>query len=160
MARPIRFLFFVLLLLPNSSYAGWFGPSNYNECILDEMKGVTSNLAAYNIERACRARFPIQKPKDTRVPKQVLVKIDGRLGPSEYLGGLSGTLYNGNENWTITQVTIYCVSNADKTPRRYNVDTSISPLQTASVSVDTVAGEVSPKGFQWGIVGARGYQSR
>jgi len=36
----------VLLGSAGVTNAGWFGPSNYAECILDGMKGVTSDLAA------------------------------------------------------------------------------------------------------------------
>src|SRR5690242_16083174 len=38
--------------------SGWFGPSNYDECILDGMKGVTSDVAAKAIIYACRNKFP------------------------------------------------------------------------------------------------------
>ncbi len=44
------------------AWAGWFGPDNYEECILDSMKGVTSNAAAVAIAQACRAKFPLPPP--------------------------------------------------------------------------------------------------
>jgi hypothetical protein len=47
-----------ILLIPIVSYAGWFGPSNFQDCILEGMKGVTSNHAASMITVACRQKFP------------------------------------------------------------------------------------------------------
>ena len=37
--------------------AGIFGPSNFVECILDSMKGVTSDIAAKAIYTSCRNKF-------------------------------------------------------------------------------------------------------
>jgi hypothetical protein len=38
--------------------AGIFGPSNFDECVLDAMKGVTSDVAARAIYASCRNKFP------------------------------------------------------------------------------------------------------
>jgi hypothetical protein len=38
-----------------------FGPNNYEECILENMKGVTSDQAAHAIRNACREKFPLEK---------------------------------------------------------------------------------------------------
>ena len=45
-----------------NSYA-WslFAPKNFHECILENMKGVTSDDAAGAIMYACRKTFPIEK---------------------------------------------------------------------------------------------------
>ncbi len=37
---------------------GWFGPSNYFECILDKMPGVKNDTAANAVIRLCRNKFP------------------------------------------------------------------------------------------------------
>ena len=49
--------------------AGWlFGPSNYDECILEYMKNSQSNVAVGKIKKACRDKFyvpkKIKKPVD------------------------------------------------------------------------------------------------
>jgi len=41
-----------------SAQAGWFGPKNYDECILENMKGVTLKEAVWAIQNSCRAKFP------------------------------------------------------------------------------------------------------
>ena len=49
----------LMVLLTGSAQAGWFGPSTYEECVLENMKGVSSNAAALAIADACRAKFPL-----------------------------------------------------------------------------------------------------
>ena len=49
----------LVLLFPISAFAGLFGPSNYWECILEEMQGVKNDPAAIEIIRKCRNEFPI-----------------------------------------------------------------------------------------------------
>jgi hypothetical protein len=57
-----KVLGFVMVLVSESTLAGWFGPSNYDECLLDNMKGVASNAAAVAITQACRSKFPLPPP--------------------------------------------------------------------------------------------------
>lgn len=42
--------------------AGIFGPSNFEECVLANMKGVISDRAAEIIESACSEKFPMKSP--------------------------------------------------------------------------------------------------
>jgi len=48
----------MVLLLSISAFAGLFGPSNYWECILEEMPGVKNDIAAIEVIRKCRKEFP------------------------------------------------------------------------------------------------------
>ena len=52
------FLLPLVLLYPTMSHAGLFGPSNYDECITESMKGVSSDVAARAIIESCRNLFP------------------------------------------------------------------------------------------------------
>ena len=51
------FLFACCFMLPMSANAGLFGPGNYEECVLDNMKGITSDQAAGAVAAACRSKF-------------------------------------------------------------------------------------------------------
>ena len=53
--------FSLVILVSTTASAGWFGPSNYDECILESMKGVTSNVAARLVESSCREKFQISQ---------------------------------------------------------------------------------------------------
>ena len=50
--------FWTAMSLPTQSSAGLFGPSDYDECILESMKGVTSDHAARLVAHSCRQKFP------------------------------------------------------------------------------------------------------
>ena len=55
----------VLLLFLQFDPHNHFGPNNYEECILESMKGVGSDQAAGAIQRACRTQFPRWKEVPT-----------------------------------------------------------------------------------------------
>lgn len=54
------------LQLPNNKeekggwFKGWFGPSNFDECILDRMPGVKNDTVASETREICRKEFPNQ----------------------------------------------------------------------------------------------------
>ena len=51
-------LIFIALTYPAIAFSGWLGPGNYDECVLESMKGVTSDMAATAIVYSCRNKFP------------------------------------------------------------------------------------------------------
>ena len=57
-----------LALLTTTNAYSWslFGPKNYEDCVIDGMKGVTSDVAAKEIKQACRKKFPIKERKLTK----------------------------------------------------------------------------------------------
>lgn len=53
----------LLMLLPFSGMAEWFGPDNYEDCLLEKMQG--QNKAMLNTARkACEKQFPYEKKLD------------------------------------------------------------------------------------------------
>jgi len=59
----INFAIFLSSYLFSFSAHSWnlFGPNNFNDCIIENMKGVTSDSAAASIRMACRQKFPEKK---------------------------------------------------------------------------------------------------
>ena len=57
-----KVLGFAMMLVSGATMAGWFGPSTYEECLLENLKGVASDVAATGIAKACRAKFPVPPP--------------------------------------------------------------------------------------------------
>lgn len=53
-----------LLAMSSPALGGLFGPSTYEDCILQNMRGVSSDRAAANIQRACRVKFPDTTPPE------------------------------------------------------------------------------------------------
>lgn len=163
------------------STAGIFGPKDYDECILQSMKGVTSDVAARLIWKSCREKFPLNQnsKKGKKLSSEIVGKITGRAGFNGY-GSFTGNLYNGDSDYTITQVKIFLYPKerdilsgltqpvdandsdtlteyADKM-KSYNVDIVLAPLTSAYFSVraiDEWDGNVS-----WSIDSAKGYKQK
>jgi len=53
----MRKVLLLLVSIPHVANASLFGPSNYWECILDEMPGVKNDPAAIEVVRKCRSEF-------------------------------------------------------------------------------------------------------
>jgi hypothetical protein len=62
--RIFGFFLSLLVVFPHCAIAGWFGPDNYEECMLDKMKGQDKSMRSI-ANNACLATFP--KPMDIRV---------------------------------------------------------------------------------------------
>jgi hypothetical protein len=43
------------------AFAGLFGPSNYDECVLEHLKGVSSDVGARMVAAVCANQFPAKK---------------------------------------------------------------------------------------------------
>ena len=69
------FLLIILATVCNTAFA-WslFGPKNYEDCVLEELKGVPNNDSAVRMVRqACKKKFPAEyKPPTT--PQEVAPK--------------------------------------------------------------------------------------
>jgi hypothetical protein len=160
MVKLTLVLLALLIGVPSVSFAGWFGPSNYDECILESMKGVTSDVAARMIARSCQEKFPDKpkaQPRSRELNSSELGQITGRAGNSfgNYFGG---NLYNGNRGLTISQITVVVTTKVGKkdVSRTYVADVNIPPQTTADFSFSIVKGDEGSD-YSWGIVGARGY---
>lgn len=58
-----------ILSLSDTVYAGWFGPSNYSECILDKTKGLTHGVQIHAAQQLCKKDFCTKKKT---IKKQVV----------------------------------------------------------------------------------------
>lgn len=134
----MKWIFFIVLLVPLTCSANWFGPKTYEDCIIQGMKGTTSNVAAQEIKKACRTKFPTP-PK----PKAKTQKITGlaanqalnnlRLSSAPNYFGKSDTdhkveFHNPLEMW-VTSITIEVRIN-DNEPIFYKTSANVKPLAT------------------------------
>ena len=58
MNKILTTIILLLSVLPSVGTAQIFGPSNYEDCIIEGMQGVASDVAAVEIRRACDKKFP------------------------------------------------------------------------------------------------------
>ena len=171
------------LLLCNASAAGWFGPSNYSECVIDGMKGVSSDVAARAVSNACAGKFPAKQPekkRETSLPASALRKIQADT-PDRYVkdgfsdirrslhGGERFRLYNGNDDWWISKVRVQITDDDTKATREYWLDGAkrslSSPLPFETVATVPPLGEEYfmfahdlPENWSWTIVEAMGWK--
>lgn len=160
--KNIRFILILFLIssIPSLVLAEWFGPSDYDECILESMKGVTSDRAAILIERSCRKKFPKEpekKPKLRDLSYEELSNLTGKAGLS-FGSSFSGKIYNGNSNLTISEIAILVKTTVDgkEVSRTYTDEVTVKPLNTAGFGFDIILGDEDTN-YSWGIAGAKGY---
>jgi hypothetical protein len=60
----------ILLVVSVMAYAGWFGPSNYEDCVLDGMKSAKSATSANAVVAACYKKF---NQNDTVEPYRIYI---------------------------------------------------------------------------------------
>ncbi len=165
----VLFIFVTTVLFPSCGAAGWFGPSTYEECILNNIKGAKSDHAAKLVAHACREKFPDKNPiiyVEDVLPAVVIrdlspeevANVSGESPPKQpYSTSLVGDIYNGNTGVTISNVTIDVSGtyNGLKTTRTYTTDLSIPPQQIKYIKISTMRHD--DDGFSWKITGARGF---
>ena len=67
----IIFAFLSIAFAGSSSQAGWFGPSNYAECLLEKMKGQSLGMIEA-AKAACKVEFPPPPEKPTEPVEALL----------------------------------------------------------------------------------------
>lgn len=143
-----------------SASAGPFGPSSYDDCILDSMKGVTSDLAAKAIAQSCKAKFPpvaVASRPLTRWELEQLTAQGTRVGANTF----GGTVYNGNARVTVTKIVFSLTAsvNGARVTRDYASGVIVPPLSSRPFAMAIVADRfVDPaQPDMWELRSADGY---
>lgn len=149
--------------------ASLFGPSDYDECILENMKGVTSDRAAMLIHRSCARRFPetayptpiYQPSPEIALPAEVIDDIDTKLFEltlrrPDGRNHMSIEIYNGNADWEISSLVIRIHDQDTGEYRDYEIKSSLKkiyPLTSESYRFTVVH---LPENLRSSIVGGVG----
>ena len=133
--------------------------NNYDDCILKNMRGVNNDIAAAQIRRSCRARFPEKLERKKYGKKLSLAQIGNLTGRAGLSFGnyYSGNIYNGNDDITVTEIAILIKTtiNGEEVGRIYKDEVGIPPRTTANFSFDIIVGDKDAV-YSWSIVGAKG----
>lgn len=92
--------------------------SEFDKCVLQNMRGVTSDLAAASVKESCLRTVEMQLPKEALQTFQTATARFGQL-PS-YVGGVG--LYitvNNNSGYTITEITMAIENKKTRTDVSY-----------------------------------------
>lgn len=132
----MKWIFATILFFPLVCLADWFGPKNYEDCIIKGMQGTTSNLAAQEIKKACRTKFPaapMQQAKSKTMSGQAANQAlnNLRLSHAPNYFGRSDTdhkveFHNPLNQW-VTSITIAVKIN-DAEPIFYRASANAKPL--------------------------------
>jgi hypothetical protein len=146
----------VSLVLFNTSAYAWslFKKQTYEECILENMKGVTSDDAANEIKTAC-----ILKTSESNASKQVRCKtrqlttsevslVTGRANLTDY-GYMKIDLHNGNQNISLKSGKVRLTD--DETKKYLDYDMFIYPIILPLTTSSDISVKVMniPKKWSW-----------
>ncbi len=100
MKIQLKYVFMSLLLgMSSASFAGWFGPDNYDECILKNIKDAKNDMAAKYVAHSCREKFP----ENSSVKQDPSKVINANKLCILYSDGRNTTILNKHpENWRDT----------------------------------------------------------
>ena len=160
-------------------------PRNFDDCILESMKGVTSDIAAVMITKSCRSKFPEPGP----LPVAVLPRlaIDDNVAWTAILRDawpLTGTVNNKTQDWLITSLTILVYPTSCPTtqctdedfkkldsiqmlrlkrsgyPRTHTLPIRIRAGEKKKFTLPAITDKAPPIDLEWKITGASGYQTQ
>ncbi len=154
-----KLLIGVLLIVSVIGAYVWnpLGPNSYEECILKNMKGITSDVAAKEIASACDDKFnpmpEVKKCKTREMTSEEAQKVAGNATITD-IGKpyFSGSFYNGNSLVTVEELTVLVSGENISMPQKYNLYMT-NPIKpnasgTAGISIQNMPG----KNFGWNIV--------
>ncbi|MBA2658240.1 MAG: hypothetical protein H0U72_01445 [Nitrosospira sp.] len=161
--RSLLGLFPLILLMSADLSADILpGPDNYDQCVLESRKGITDNKDAETAKRACREKFPDTKFQDVELVPEALGKLIIHAGFG--YGIFSGTIYNGNSDYTVTQITILLAPMKRKEAagtfvddKQYKIDLSLQPFTKGALSMPITSDNTLE--YSWKLITARGYKT-
>jgi hypothetical protein len=128
-----------------------FGPKNFDDCILENMKGVTSDQAAATIYASCSAKFPTEEKKCKLRNLSTSEKSNIRgsakitdIGKPYF----AADFYNGNSEITIDAATVTISAPNIKPSQKYDLYFSypISPRSSGSAGISI---QIFPTPDKW-----------
>ena len=149
-------LFIILILNINNAFA-WslFGPRSLEDCILENMKGVTSDDAALQIRVACMKKFPVDKPKKCTMREMTAGEannVKGNASISDYRSPyFLGSFYNGNNVATVDEIIVIFRADNIKPPQEYKLYLSYPIAPKSSKDAGTSVQIAPSKNFEWNI---------
>ena len=157
--RQILLAFALIIVV--SAYL-FFRESTFQECVLNHVKDASNDSAAL-VYRMCKEKYP-DKPKNHNnfeLSQNQLAELTGRAG-QKYEGSslYSVNLYNGNQDLTVSEITISVTTKSKKSEsesREYKKSVSIAPKSAGDFSFEFIVGEQGSS-YSWHIVSARGYK--
>ena len=151
----MRLIIFLIFLFNIDSASAWsvFGPRSFEDCILENMKGVTSDDAALQIRVACMQKFPGEEPKKCKMREMTAAEAVNVTGNASISSTpyFSGSFYNGNSVATVDEIVVKFMADNIKPPQEYKLYLSY-PISPKSSNTAGTSVQIEPtKNFVWTI---------
>ena len=152
----MKILFILLISFGFGACNAWslFGPRTLEDCILENMKGVTSDDAAKQIQFACYSKFSeIEAPKKCKM-REMTSQESGNITGNSSITNIgypyfSGNFYNGNSVATVDEIVVGFRADNIKPAQEYALYLS-SPISPKSSSTAGIRVQAIPtKNFEW-----------
>lgn len=149
-----------LLACPSIVMAGYLGPSDYDECILESMKGVGSDKAASLIEKSCLSKFPTESEKQeaTRELSQDEISL---LAASvvPIANGIYFRLFNNNNNIKVKEIVLELAAHFDGQVNSdtYQIPLNVEPGDAEGRFLYMTSPIDEGASFYWEVISALGY---
>jgi len=162
-------------------------PKDVDDCILKNMAGVTSDIAARSVHVACKNKFPAQQfdvekansnpfgdktfidmsasspqppstPQNRPLNSEEIQNIKGSAKLDHGNHYYNGTLHNGNANLIVTQIEIAVTTTLDKKPTTQAYVISVNARPKATSDFSfKVLTGDAGAKYQWEILSAQGH---
>lgn len=145
----VNYLVGVSLLLASQNSFSWslFGKQSYEECILENMKGITNDRVALQIQYACEektkepSKLKTLKCRMRDLTKEEANQVSAIAEYTDYDSAITLTVHNGNRNISIGSGELSVRGN-DKS-YVYKLDGyDIAPLKVGTLRASVVDGNV------------------
>lgn len=153
---------FMLLVSPNLPAGSLPDPGGSHQCLQESMKGITSERAAAIAMRGCK-ESPGDRVTEADLPAEAFSKLVTHAGFG--YGIFSGSIYNGNRDYTITQITIVLApmrkkeaAGASVEGKEYHIDLNLEPFTKGALSMPIPSDNTLE--YSWRLTTARGYKTR
>jgi hypothetical protein len=145
------FIFFLLFISTAVNAWSIFAPKTYEDCILENMKGVTSDTAAKEIRFACANKTYEEKPKVCNLRELTGAEASNVTGNASVSSSpyFSGSFYNGNSTITIDEIIVGLRAENINPPQDYKLFLSF-PIEPKSSKTAGITVQMQPtKNFEW-----------
>ena len=145
--RNLQRLLPVLLLAAASAANAWgiFGPSNYEECVVEKMKGQDKSMV-WRVEEACEVKFPFEREIDLRNSDNFKWSWEQRG-----TGNVAIKIERNDTVWTITRAKLLVFEGDCNTAPAPNARSAHADLVSSAFSSELAAPLSSPGAYRCAV---------
>jgi len=142
-------------------------PTNYDHYLKKTMLDKEGNIATLEEETSCCETSSNNKTKSIVLPDEAIKKLVINAGFG--WGIFNGSIYNGNNNYTVTQLIVSMMPIHDHhmemmgmsshETKEYRIDLNLLPLSKGALSLAIDADDTHIHDFEWEIIQAVGHKT-